>query len=392
MSKQQPNLFRSHRNVFEATHVLRWFFKIFGINCFTISFNVSVLVSVTVLDGLLCLLNVAFTIACIIVPYQTKWMNDTAQVLADGLVLLVRLSFLLALYAIISGFVWQRRRIATLLVAIHKIDEHLLVCAINVPHRHHRRVMIGFVIALCINNMCMSLTISGVIYIERDIDVWSILVLMIHQSYLSMCHTIVFAVYIFSLLALHDRIRLLNIAIGTIATHTQTLQIVTLSSGLGVNSSPLGRCDAISQLRIMYSELTEMVDQCNYYFAAPVMGLCVTIFGSLLFHLFIFYKAVVDRKMTSGIWIMLSLSWWTAFYTGMLLLLVHVGSRLSQTTSRTGRCVHAALNQLSWPMDRVLIGKLMMFSRQLMHRKPAAGCGLFAFDWPFVHSVDTSNN
>lgn len=389
MSKQQPHLLRSNRNVFEATHALRRFFKIFGINCFTISFTQGVLTHVTVVDSLLFLLNVTFTITLIIVPHNTTWLDERDKLISDGIVLLFRYSLLVAMYAITSGFIWQRHRIVALLVAIHKIDEQLLVCAVYVPHRHHRRVMIGFVIAMCVNNICMSIFNSGSIYFASNIDVWPILVNVIQQSYLCMCNTNVFAVYIFSLLALQERIRLLNIAIGTIAAQTQTLQIVTLNSGFGCIPHPLGRCDALGQLRKMHSELTEMVGQCNYYFAAPVMGLCVTIFGYLLFYLFTLNKGVLSRYTSSSFGLLTSYFWWTAFYTGMLLMLVHVSSRLSQTTSRTGRCVHAALNNLGWPMDRVIIGKLMLFSRELMHRKPVAGCGLFSFDWPLVHSVDT---
>lgn len=372
----------SARNILESSIALRWLLKCCGLACFSVQPYRRVS-NVTFVDALLFVLNIV--ILPVLFGIKQRAIGPLASINKIGLNLLFRFSYFVLWVNLLTGFI-IRHRIAAILIGMYQTDDLLRNCGVIVPHARHSRVMFGFVVGLCIALVVMPLSLAAYSYVMYDMQLWSVISSTLHNVYSALCCAAVTAVYGFSLLALQQRFFSINHAISSIWSDSPS----DISDIDQSTERPLERGHTIRQLRKIFARLTELADECNVCFAVPVMALSAATFGYLLFFMFIVYKIIANDNATDQLHMMWLSMWWNAFYVTLLLMIVHVGSRLSQTGRHTGACVHATINELCWTSDRAVIQELLQFSDQVLDSAPVASCGLFMFDWSLVYSVRDS--
>lgn len=373
--QKQPSVNRGARNILESSNALRWLLKLCGLTCFSIQPYTRV-VTVTFVDALLFALT--FVIVSVLLVIDQRAKGPLEHIQRVGLNLLFRFSYLVVWLNVLLGFI-IRNRIAAILIGIHQTDKQLRECGVIVPHAWHGRVMFGFVVGLCIVLVVMPTSFATVLGATYDMPLRALTTSTLNSWYAAICSAAVSAAYSFSLLALQQRIFLLNQSISNMLTQSPP----NINDIDNCTELRLEREHTIRQQRKIYAHLTDISDECNICFAAPVMALSAATFGYLLFLMFVVYTISVYETETV-LWLPMC---WNIYYVSLLVMVVHVGSRLSQTGRQTGACVHAIVNKLCWTSDRTLIQELLQFSHLVLDRAPVASCGLFLFDWSLVYSV-----
>lgn len=228
--------------------------------------------------------------------------------------------------------------------------------------------MQGFVIGIAVHNTIMTLTFAGCYRVFCAKSWLNTIYLFFYNTYLITCHSLVIAVYYFGLLAVQQRVQLLNDGLAQIKD-----------------------VDAIRRVRRVHAQLADIADECNWCFAGPVTALFAITFGYVLFFLFTIYKILeAGINMDRAIYLLIS-TLWNWLFVVLMVAISHVGSRLVSCGQRTGVLANATENQLDAFADRLKIVELQLMGRQVLHRWPVASCGLFAFDWTFMFSVRTQN-
>lgn len=351
-------------NIFEASATLRWSLRLFGIGCFTIPPKAGD-PHVTIFDAAICLLNVALSSYLSYITHFGSFF--TRNVLTVGLELMYSSDYFVMIAMMLSTLC-QYKRIARLLFSLQRVDEQLDASGINVPHDRHRRVMRCFVIGIAVHNTGMTLMTAASYHLVCGIGWLQTIYLFFNHGYTITCHSMVITVYYFGLLAVQQRVQLLNNGLARIAD-----------------------IDAIRRFRRVHVQLAVIADECNWCFAGPVTAAFAITFGYVLFLLFTIHKVLeAGINLDRAVFLLVLILWNWLFFV-LLMAICHVGGRLVTCGQQTGVLAHATENQLDAFADRLKMLELQLFGRQVLHRWPVASCGLFTFDWTFMFSVWTLN-
>lgn len=423
---------RSVSNIFDVTKPFSYILKLFGYACFTVSTNtddandaktnVSATIRVTTLDTLFFAVNgLVCTVLIGLTPYASEPKSDsnTNGLLHIGLSLLYLYHDAVILAALCGGFLWQRDRVAGILCALHRVD-----CALHdaigvaVPHRRHHRRLWRLLCGLVLHNVVRISIGTGLMraYCENAMPWGLALVKCAEQLYWTVTCANLILLYCFGLVAVRQRVELVNETIGTVVAVQQRVHrlskpqrqqqqrrcvtVATVAALAHEHHATAGmaallpletvaaQTEAIRSLRRVHAQLIDLSGECNVCFAWPVAALTAAIFGYLLFQLFSVYKVVSDvRSLSHSIAFIVLNLWWNVYFVVLLLAVVAAGSRLAEAGRQTGLFVHRALNGLRMNADAAVVGELLLFGQQVLHRVPVASCGLFVFDWSLAYSV-----
>lgn len=364
----------SSLNIFEVTHPLRYFFKLCGFACFTISPETG-LVTVTAIDATLFILNAAAIIVLMVFDPHMSPFSHRRSLISIGNWLLCRYIYAVLLATSVNAIVWQRGRIGRILRALQRADDQLGAAGgMPVESARHRRVLVRFVIGVCAHNMLVPPLMGTFLHVYCAYQWWNTAAVLLRFVLTASWCTSVTAAYCFGLLAVRQRLQLLNDALLAMAQRRSPVVLTDT------------RAIAIGPLRQAQSTLCQIVDECNVCAGWSIMALLGASFGSFQLHMFIVYKVLV----TSDVWHLwrsvVSMAWWCGIRFAQLVAVVQMGSRLAATGRLTGALVHDAINARP-RLAEDTIGGLQLLSQQVLHRVPVASCRLFVFDWTLVYSV-----
>lgn len=398
------------RNVYESSRPLRVLFKLFGVACWTIeSSRKSTALSCT--DVMLCSINTA--LCAYLMLYTTEpWsivgqntdINDDTILVRIAIGFLMRCTHLIILVTIVVGFMAHRRQNpAAILTDLYAADVQLSACGVRVPHELHWRWAGGLAIVLCGHASVLSGTGLALMCQSCGGDrvqwPWLALLSALFWFYTCLAAVNVIVLYCCCLLAIGQRLRLLNEAIeSTVTTSTdereqirqpQQWTFVVAPAAIRHAADPEEDVPAkVRQLRGVHAILVDVTARCNRCFSRSVAALAAINVAYVLFHLYVVFDVALSEPDRPHRDEYLALSFWqNAFAMIQLLSLLHIGSRLTATRRQTGAQVLTAINRLHWRNDSEIIGELLVFGQQALQRKPRASCGFFVFEWSLAYTV-----
>lgn len=321
-----------------------------------------------VTDAILFLFNLT-TFACLFAHTRYERCFIEPTIMTIGGKWLFRYGFTAVCATYVGSFVWYRRRVIEIVLALSRTDDELSSCGVQISHRQHRRVAWKFVIFMCLNS-CAIPTVLLVIRRYLCVFDWRYDLSNWYQVFINIMNkNAIIAVYGFAVLSIQQRIHLLNSALRDVIH-------------LGKNHCK----ETICKLRIVQAQLVDICDECNLCLAGPAMALTAFVLGMMLLQFYLIYDMLARggnmRKYYLGVVACINVD-----YVLMLLFVVAVGSRLAHDGQETGCLVHEVVQKLNRRTAVEERRELEIFEHQVLHRRPVANCALFTFDWTLVFSV-----
>ncbi|XP_055633981.1 putative gustatory receptor 28a [Toxorhynchites rutilus septentrionalis] len=354
-------------NIFECMALHFIVLKVNGYACFSISGNLeSGSVKTTHLDKLLFLF---YFLVATLLWIASVWLVKPTTSVSPLLYIGDKMIWFTCYFAAHFGIVWNyinKNKVWLFYKSIFKVDQQLLSYGAKMNYTGAYLAMIGY-------------SLSGLAFVLLLI-VWHVqevgftLLAFVTFSYSHLSFTLLTTVFFTSGWIITSRLQALNRLIDDNMLKRSGTGIVQVKE---VNSA-----QTVRQYMQIYDQLCDLTETVNYCHGGQVM---VAVAGAFVYLLFFAFGIVLFINRDDPILDFSSASLlWFMFYMSNILLIVTIGSLVTQQGKHTSNLIDQAINSAN---NAEIIEMLRLFLMQLGHRSPTLTCGLFPFDWTLVYSI-----
>ncbi|XP_062556837.1 putative gustatory receptor 28a [Armigeres subalbatus] len=346
-------------NIFECMILHYFFLKANGYACFSIDGPIqSGKIRTSILDKIYFMthLSLGFVLwICVVKFFKAPPNISPLQNIGSRLIWFT--CYLSAVLGVLWNF-YNRAKVWSLYVGVFRVDQQLLALGANMKYTQFYLLMVG---GSAMGSIVLVVLIIGH-FAERDFDIIEFLAF----SYSNLSLTMLVTIYSVAGNLIIFRLWVLNRIMRRNMVPTRGSKMILVAEKNGIQT--------IQQYMQIYDQLSDLTE--------TVM---IAVAGSFVYLLFYGFEVILNIKrgvplqeysLSSGIW--------SVCYLTNVIVVVTIGSLLSQQGKSTSNLIDQAINSTN---NAEIIEMLRLFLMQLGHRTPTLTCGLFPFDWTLVYSI-----